>query len=945
MINTTIKEKSRKSIADFLANMDWFDSFVDGLAIADDAEIIKYCNPACAKIFDYDNIDQIIGKNILDFLDDYAKEIVNTQTSLRKNNESTKYDLSIKTSRGNLKTISVSVAPVFDETHNYSGTLAHMIDTTERKKAEAALKESEQKFSSVIENIGIGISLISPKMEILSLNKKMREWFPQIEIAQRPICYKAFNLPPRNNICEYCPTHLTLKDGLTHESISETPTGSEIRYFRIISSPIRNNNNKVIAAIEMVEDITRQKREETLRKNRGDFLRKLVGRNDAREVAALASEYISSLMPCDSGMLILYNEQDKLHPWQMVYSFDIDNAGNKIIDNERRLLNPALDSQLKLAAVEKKPMILHRNESQYKEALAKSGNMFGNENRSSRSLAYFPLIIKDLVVGAMTVQSYQENFFNQERIMILDLVSADLALALNAIMHQEALRDSEEKLNVMANTALDAIIVIDNEDKITFWNDAAQSTFGYSRDEILGKELHRMLAPVRFRESYQANIGNFHKTGKGGAIGNIVQLAAIHKDGHEFPIEISLSAMKVKDQWHAVGIVRDITEQFKARENQARIVAQYTAMINAVPAQIFIKDKDLKYLEVNESLCALVGKTRDEIIGKNVLDIYPKDIAELYQSLDLSVLNEGKPIINLEKNLAYGQDEMSWISITIMPLEDADSKVIGLVGMTQDITEFHKSRDQLIQSDKLAAIGTLAAGVAHEINNPIGYINSNLNTMNKYLTKINQYTDIVKNADTNKWNELKEMLGDFVDAVNESIEGANRVRKIVADLKSFSRVDRAEKEMANLNEGIESTLNIVWNEIKYNCKVEKDFGEIPEIYCMPNQLNQVFLNLMVNAGQAISGKDGLIKIKTRADEENIYVSVEDNGCGIPDNNLKRIFEPFFTTKEVGKGTGLGLSLVYDIIKKHGGDIQVDSKVGVGTKFTIVLSRAGLIDEI
>jgi two-component system NtrC family sensor kinase len=188
------------------------------------------------------------------------------------------------------------------------------------------------------------------------------------------------------------------------------------------------------------------------------------------------------------------------------------------------------------------------------------------------------------------------------------------------------------------------------------------------------------------------------------------------------------------------------------------------------------------------------------------------------------------------------------------------------------------------------------------------------------------------------------MLNDFVDAVKESIEGVNRVKKIVVDLKSFSRVDRAEKEMANLNEGIESTLNIVWNEIKYTCKVEKDYGDLPDLYCIPNQHNQVFLNLLVNAGQSIAGKSGLIEIKTWADNQNIYVSIKDNGCGIPEKNQKRIFEPFFTTKEVGKGTGLGLSLVYDIIKKHKGQIIVDSEVGVGTKFNITLPREGVRDD-
>jgi two-component system NtrC family sensor kinase len=278
-----------------------------------------------------------------------------------------------------------------------------------------------------------------------------------------------------------------------------------------------------------------------------------------------------------------------------------------------------------------------------------------------------------------------------------------------------------------------------------------------------------------------------------------------------------------------------------------------------------------------------------------------------------------------------------------VPIHDSQGLVAGVAGLIQDVTEHHLSREQLIQTDKLAAIGTLAAGVAHEINNPMGFINSNLNTMEKYLKRIRTYIDGIEGQNEDDRQRINEIATDFGDAIGESLEGANRVKKIVADLKSFSRVDRAQEEYANINEGLESTLNIVWNELKYKCKVEKDFGELPEIYCIPNQINQVFMNLLMNAGQAIK-ESGVISIKTWADEKNIYVSIKDTGFGISDENLKKVFEPFFTTKEVGKGTGLGLSLVYDIIRKHGGNIDVNSEVGVGTEFTVSLPMEGILEK-
>ncbi len=269
--------------------------------------------------------------------------------------------------------------------------------------------------------------------------------------------------------------------------------------------------------------------------------------------------------------------------------------------------------------------------------------------------------------------------------------------------------------------------------------------------------------------------------------------------------------------------------------------------------------------------------------------------------------------------------------------------------------EIKEAQSQLLQHEKMASIGQLAAGVAHEINNPIGFIYSNLSVLQDYIEDLLSFFKgykALKQAvqtgqlkavlpafgeleKTEKEIDLDFIMDDFEKIVKESLDGAERVKVIVQDLKDFSHIDQAEVKYFNLNQGIESTLNIVWNEIKYKAKVIKEYGEIPEIRCFPMQLNQVFMNLLVNAAQAIE-KNGLIKIKTFAKKKRVFVQITDNGSGIPKENLHRIFDPFFTTKEVGKGTGLGLSTTYNIIKKHKGEIRVESKVGTGTRFTIEL---------
>ena len=270
--------------------------------------------------------------------------------------------------------------------------------------------------------------------------------------------------------------------------------------------------------------------------------------------------------------------------------------------------------------------------------------------------------------------------------------------------------------------------------------------------------------------------------------------------------------------------------------------------------------------------------------------------------------------------------------------------------------EIHKAYDelknvqaQMLHQDKMASIGQLAAGVAHEINNPMGFIISNLSTLGKYVEKIAAYLDadekLLAGCDP-KIRQLAEqerltyridhLRTDMPELILETEDGAQRIRRIVQDLKGFSRVDHAELAYSDINEGLESTLIIAWNELKYKTSITKEFGLLPPVWCCMGQLNQVFLNILLNAAHAIE-EQGKIRIATWRDEDTVKVTISDTGCGIAPEALKHIYDPFFTTKEVGKGTGLGLAIAYDIIvNKHGGLIDVITEVGSGSTFTITL---------
>jgi len=266
--------------------------------------------------------------------------------------------------------------------------------------------------------------------------------------------------------------------------------------------------------------------------------------------------------------------------------------------------------------------------------------------------------------------------------------------------------------------------------------------------------------------------------------------------------------------------------------------------------------------------------------------------------------------------------------------------------------ELKKAQGQLVQSEKMASLGQLAAGVAHEINNPIGFVISNVGTLNEYACVLSDYVaksnayfsapndeTMEQVRDLAKEEDLDFVLEDIQSIVKDMQEGLGRVKDIVANLKQFARTGEEESEAFDLNENIENTIKVAWNELKYHVTLNKELNaDIPRVFGHPGQINQVILNMLVNAAQAIEG-DGQVTLRTTQVDGYIRLDIQDTGCGMSDTVKMKIFDPFFTTKPVNVGTGLGLSISYGIIEKQGGRIEVESEVGKGTCFKIFLPIA------
>jgi PAS domain S-box-containing protein len=429
-------------------------------------------------------------------------------------------------------------------------------------------------------------------------------------------------------------------------------------------------------------------------------------------------------------------------------------------------------------------------------------------------------------------------------------------------------------------------------------------------------------------------------------------------------------AMAVLGRRHEQQRRRAALLQAEVARNQSQKKFDY--LVRHARDIILLMDEDGNIIEANEAATRAYGRSRDELLGCNVRDLrHPSTLHEIAEQMAAARLNQGLyfetlhcrrdgspfPVEVSSQIIEYeGRRYRQSIIRDISERKQQEKALLDHIeGLRELNRKLEEAQTQLLQSEKMASIGQLAAGVAHELNNPIGFVHSNLGTLQGYLQDVFAIVDAYEKSaevlpaadlagiDTLKREkDLAYLRQDAFQLMDESRDGLARVRKIVQDLKDFSRVGDNDWRWADLHEGLDSTLNIVWNELKYKCRVHKEYGQLPQVYCLPSQLNQVFMNLLVNAGQAIEDK-GEITLRSGTEGDRVWIEIADTGKGIARENLTRIFEPFYTTKPVGKGTGLGLSLSYSIVKKHQGSIEVHSEVGRGSTFRVILPVQPVVD--
>ncbi|MEJ0085490.1 MAG: ATP-binding protein [Pseudomonadota bacterium] len=377
-------------------------------------------------------------------------------------------------------------------------------------------------------------------------------------------------------------------------------------------------------------------------------------------------------------------------------------------------------------------------------------------------------------------------------------------------------------------------------------------------------------------------------------------------------------------------------------------------MIDLIPAFIYAKDVHSRFIAINAHLARHMGTTSAEALGKTDFDFWPPELAEKFFNDEQALIKSGTAILELEEpglDKATGEERI--VVTSKVPLRDENGMVIGIIGLGFDITERKRAEQRMASGERLESIGRLAAGVAHEINTPIQYLNDSVFFIREAMQDLMVHNHKLQSAlpaPPEPDENIEDLKQELPPALDRVADGLGRIAEIVRSMKEFSHVDQREMSQVDLNRAVNSTLVIARSEYKYVAELETEFGDLPLITCHGGQINQVILNLVVNASHAIgdsvkgTNNKGVITVRTYADDTHAVISISDTGGGIPEAIQKRIFEPFFTTKEVGRGTGQGLSIARGVMKAHEGSLRFETVPGKGTTFYIRLPLVAKASE-
>lgn len=538
---------------------------------------------------------------------------------------------------------------------------------------------------------------------------------------------------------------------------------------------------------------------------------------------------------------------------------------------------------------------------------------------------------------------------------------------------QQFLQESEERYRSVSETAKDGIVTINQKWEIVAWNKGAEQIFGYKLDEIVGQPLSIIVPAGLFAMHTKTLAANPH-SGMAFDSTRTIEVSGLRRNEEQFPAELNFSSWVTRDGVFMTAFVRDITSRKAAEEALRRAYNENQQLLAAIKSILIVVNALGIVTFWNESAVNILEMDSDQVLGKRLDELnIAWDASILYYKIEECKISQQNVRMD-DIFVQYPDHEERIIGFTVTPLTDINSGGLGALLLGSDVTKRRGMEQQLAQVQKLEAIGQLAAGIAHEINTPTQFVNSNLVFLNSRFEILKKlillHTELKETLRAGEsrltpelanrvrtqvsQNELDYVLREFPKAMEQSLEGTERISHIVQAMREFSHPGGGHKIPTDINHALLSTIEVTRNAWKNVADLDLNLNpNLPLVDCLPAELNQSFLNILVNAVDAIRevvGEDpvekGKIRIETLLEEPWVEIRISDTGCGIPEKIINRIFDPFFTTKEIGKGTGQGLTISRNIIVKiHKGEITCQSKPGIGTTFIIRLPLRGAVEAI
>ena len=1040
------------------------------------------------------------------------------------------------------------------------------------KKIRRLIENLEDEYFFYSQNLDGKYSYVSPSItKILGYNEEEVESGIQLFLSDNPKNEFAKKASEKNKLGKKQPP-------FEIELIAKDKT---LKQFELLEVPVFNKKGEVIIIEGLAHEITERKRTERVQKILSNISNAVMISDNLEELIVTIKNQLETIIDAQNYYIAIYDE--KTDSLTLPFMADEKDKDIEFFPAGKTMTGYVVKTGKSLLAT-----------SDQQEKLVEEGEI---EFAGSRSKIWLgvPLTIADKVIGVVAVQSYtDEKAYNKKDQEVLEIISSQISQAIDRKDSEEKEKEQQELFDKITGSANDAIIVINNKGNVIFWNPSAERIFGYSKEEVLNKDMHSLIRPADYKKVQEEAFNKFKTTGKGNVVGQTVEVNALRKNGEVFPASLSLASVKIKDEWCAIGTVRDITDR-KISEEKLKKEKDYAERILTVaPSAVFTVDKDQIITSWNLRAEIITGWTAKETIGKHCKNV---NFSTCFDKCGLYNESIKKPIINRECFIKTKDGQELTIIKNVDHLHDADGKIVGGIESFEDISEqkraeliqeiisnisnsvninenledlvaniqeqlsklldttnyyialynegsdtlslpfiadekdkftdfpaagtltgyvirskkslFAKDKElaklekegeieligapskvwlgvplivkgnvigamavqnyenenaydksdlevlqivshqvsrsierkrnsdelkaknfelssqkeelettleslkdtqsQLIQTEKMAALGTLIAGIAHEINTPLGAINASIGNMSDSLeTAINNLPRLVqklsdeelrlflkilkyvdeKNPDLTS-KEKRQLKKQFVSTIKEAgIEDAEKIAemiiymklnnrldnllpqlkfknvlyilsnarnlvslkkntqninvavskaaKVVFALKKFAHRDHiGEKSPSDIVDGLDTVLTLYHNQIKQGVEIIKDFKPLPLVPCFADEINQIWTNLFHNSLQAMEN-NGTLTIKTWVEDNFAKISVADTGGGIPEEIRDRIFEPFFTTKIAGEGSGLGLDIIRKITDKHQGKIEMDTKTGVGTTFTISL---------